>query len=99
MNLLWAPGAVQDLVRLREFLEPGSSAAAERAAARIRQAASALLVQLEAGRVVEDAPELRDLIAPFGAGAYVIRYRIYSDAVLVVRVWHSREERPPRGQR
>jgi len=85
---------VQDLARLREFLEPKNSIAAERAAARIRQAALALLAQPELGKVVEDAPELRDVIATFGGGAYVLRYRIYSDAVLVVRVWHSREDRP-----
>ena len=94
MILLWAPGAVRDVARLREFLEPKSSAAAEWAASRIRQVTAALQAQPELGRVVDDAPELRDLIAPFGAGAYIVRYRIYSDAILILRVWHSREQRP-----
>ena len=93
MKLLWAPEAVHDLVRLRAFLEPNSPAAAERAATRIRRLAAALVVQPELGRVVENSPGLLDLIASFGAGAYVLRYRIYSDAVVVVRVWHSRESR------
>jgi plasmid stabilization system protein ParE len=93
VRLLWTPGAVRDLARLRGLLEPGNPEAAERAAARIRQAAAALLEQPEVGRVVEDVPNLRDLIAPFGGGAYVLRYRIYPDAVVIARVWHSREDR------
>ncbi|GMR22257.1 MAG: hypothetical protein BMS9Abin37_0593 [Acidobacteriota bacterium] len=35
----------------------------------------------------------RELIIPFGAGAYILRYRIHRDAVVIIRVWHSREAR------
>ena len=59
----------------------------------IRQAAAALIEQPEIGSVVEDAPHRRDFFASFGGGAYVLRYRIYSDAVVIARVWHSREDR------
>jgi plasmid stabilization system protein ParE len=40
-------------------------------------------------------PEYRELIVPFGAGAYVIRYRIdhRRDAVIITRIWHGREQR------
>ena len=92
MKLLWTPGAVRDLARLRRFLQPKSPGAAARAAARIRQAAAALREQPELGRPVEGAPEVRDLVAPFGAGAFVLRYRVYRDAVVVARVWHGRED-------
>ena len=30
---------------------------------------------------------------PFGAGAYVLRYRVHDDTVVVIRVWHNREAR------
>ena len=30
---------------------------------------------------------------PFGIGAYVLRYRIHDETVVVIRVWHSREVR------
>ncbi len=42
-----------------------------------------------------DKPGYRELIVPFGRGAYVIRYRIdYSrDTVVIVRMWHGREHR------
>jgi len=92
-RLLWLPGAVGDLARLRDFLEPRNSIAAERAAARLRHAAASLMDQPELGRSVEDAPSLRDLVVSFGAGVYILRYRIDPDAIVIARVWHSREER------
>lgn len=91
-SLRWTPEAVQDLARLREFIGDENRSAAARAARRIREAAAVLREQPELGRVVE-GEEFRDLVAPFGGGAYVLRYRLDKDAVVVVRVWHSREER------
>lgn len=36
----------------------------------------------------------RELFLPFGAGSYVLRYRLdASGSVVVIRVWHSRENR------
>jgi hypothetical protein len=32
-------------------------------------------------------------MTPFGGGACDLRYRIDEDAVVVVRVWHSNEDR------
>ena len=90
--LRWAPEAVQDLVRLREFIGHKNSGAAARAALRIREAAAVLRDRPELGRAVEDE-EFRDLVAPFGGGAYVLRHRIDEDAVVVVRVRHNKEER------
>jgi plasmid stabilization system protein ParE len=92
ITLRWAPEAVRDLARLREFLGDKNPGAAERAALRIREAAGVLREQPELGHIVENE-EFRDLVASFGGGAYVLRYRIDEDAVIVVRVWHSREER------
>jgi plasmid stabilization system protein ParE len=91
-TLRWTPEAVEDLIRLREFIGDKNPSAAARAARRIREAAAVLREQPELG-LVADGEEFRDLVAPFGGGAYVLRYRIDEDAVVVVRVWHSREER------
>ncbi len=91
-TLRWAPEAVRDLVRLREFLGEEYPGAAARAAVRIREAAAVLRDRPELGRAIEDEA-FRDLVAPFGGGAYVLRYRIDEDAVVVVRVWHSKEDR------
>jgi plasmid stabilization system protein ParE len=40
----------------------------------------------------EDA-ERRELFVPFGVGAYVLRYRLREETIVVIRVWHSRELR------
>jgi plasmid stabilization system protein ParE len=93
MKVLWSPGAVRDLERLREFLESKSPRSAEHAALRIGNGAAALADQPELGRLVEDLENVRDLVMHFGGGAYVLRYRIYAEAVLIARVWHSRENR------
>lgn len=90
--LRWAPDAVHDLARLRDFLGPKNAAAAARAAGRILQAARMLREQPELGHLVEDE-EWRELLVPAGRIAYVLRYRIDEDAVIIARVWHSREDR------
>jgi plasmid stabilization system protein ParE len=94
-ELRFAPEAVHDLTRLRAFLEEKNPAAAKRAAARILQVAAVLVAHPELGRAVDDAdvPDLREVLAPFGSGAYVLRYRIDDETVVVARVWHSREQR------
>jgi plasmid stabilization system protein ParE len=37
----------------------------------------------------------RELIVPFGDGAYVIRYRLDQrrDTIVITRLWHGREHR------
>lgn len=35
----------------------------------------------------------REIFLAFGAGAYVLRYRIDGDTVVIIRAWHSREKR------
>ena len=91
-KLRWSPEAVQDLARLREFLGTKNAAAAARAAGRIMQAATLLRDQPELGRGFEDE-EWREMVAPAGRGAYLLRYRVEEDAIVIVRVWHAREER------
>ena len=93
--LNWTPVALRGLARVREFLGRENPSAAQRAVRRIRRAADVLRRHPELGRPCEDDafPDLREVVAPFGRGAYVIRYRIDRNAVVVLRVWHSREDR------
>ncbi|MGH7916868.1 MAG: type II toxin-antitoxin system RelE/ParE family toxin [Candidatus Binataceae bacterium] len=94
-RLIWLPEAVEDLERLRVFLRSRSPNAARRVARRILEAVKILETYPEAGKPVEDPPGFRDLFIPFGAGGYVLRYRIQEGGdVVVIRVWHSREDRP-----
>jgi len=57
-------------------------------------AVHSLADQPERGRPAA-RPGYRELIVPFGAGAYVVRYRIdlRRNAVVITRLWHGREQR------
>ena len=47
----------------------------------------------EQGMPLNDRLKRRELYLPFGAGAYVLRYRLEQERIIVIRVWHSRELR------
>lgn len=74
-----------------EFLVEKSPTAAQRAMRAILDAAEQLRAHPEVGRPLGDGR--RDWFAPFGAGAYVLRYRCDAEGPAVIRVWHSREDR------
>ena len=94
-RLNWLPSALADLARLREFIRVHNPAAANRAASRIRAGVGKLPDHPHLGKGVEDInnPNLRDLFIPFGQGGYWLRYLIRQDDIVVVRIWHGRENR------
>jgi plasmid stabilization system protein ParE len=96
-EIVWLPAAVADLERLRRFILEKNPDAAKRAVIRIREATKLLADHPERGRLVEDLFPFRDLCIPFGAGNYLLRYRVHPEThttqVVIVRVWHSREQR------
>ena len=81
-----------DLIRLRQFIASESKAAAALAIQRL----------LSGVRLLRDFPELgvavrkpfRHLILPYGRSAYVVRYRVTKEEIVIVRIWHGREKRP-----
>ena len=91
-EIVWLPGASQDLVRLRNFIKSENPRAAQRAARRIIEGVKILQENPEAGAPVENLIDYRDLILPFGSGEYIIRYRDEAVRVVIVRVRHSKEE-------
>ena len=91
-RLVWSAAARRDLARLREFIGEKDPVAAQDAARRILRAAALLPSRPELGRAVE-GEAFRDLVAPSGRSGYVLRYRIDPEVVVIVRVWHTREER------
>jgi len=88
----FAPAALGDLVRLREFLRPRSSAAAKRAAVAITRAVQLLGQQPQIGRPAEEMDiEYRELLIDFGDSGYVALYRYEGDRVTVLSLRHQRE--------
>jgi plasmid stabilization system protein ParE len=88
----FAPPAIRDLERLREFLRPKSPIAAKKAGEVIVKAVQVLCLQPQLGRPIEDMPEeFREWVIDFGDSGYVARYRIDSDAVTLLAVRHQKE--------
>jgi plasmid stabilization system protein ParE len=93
MNLVWLLEARDDIQRLYDFLLERDPEAAKRAVRAIQVGAKSLIEHPRAGRALDDETGRRELFVPFGAAAYVLRYFLLDDRIVVVRVWHSREKR------
>ena len=95
MKLAFSREARGDLVRLRAFIAKHNPAAAERLARRLIQGIERLLRNPRLGRRVTVAPdqmapeEIRDWVV----GEYVVRYLIADERIVVLRVWHGKEQR------
>ena len=82
-------------MRLRAFIAKHNPAAAERVARRLIQGIEGLIRHPRLGRRVTVAPdqmapeEIRDWLV----GDYVVRYLITEDRIVVLRVWHGKEQR------
>jgi len=92
-RVIFAPAAVRDVARLRDFLNEKKPHAAKRATDKIFSSLRSLEQFPQMGRAVADLPvEFREILIPFGGGGYVARYR-YTDADLVeiLAIRHYRE--------
>jgi plasmid stabilization system protein ParE len=89
----FAPAALRDLERLREFLRPKNPAAARRVATTIIKSVQILAHQPRIGRPVEELPEaFREWIIEFGNSGYVARYRYDGgEVVSILAVRHQKE--------
>jgi plasmid stabilization system protein ParE len=91
MRSRWTDEAISDVVRLYEFLAPVNP----RAAARVVQSLTAAPRRLETyprlGERLEqfDPREVRRILV----GTYEMRYELRENTILIVRVWHTREQR------
>lgn len=91
-RIVFAPAAIRDIQRLRDFLRPRNADAARRAGEAIRQGVKALSAYPRMGRLVEDLPEqYREWLIDFGDSGYVARYHVDDDAVTILAVRHQRE--------
>jgi len=68
--------------------------AAQRAVAAIANAVRSLDLFPQRGRQ-SGAADMRELVVPFGRSAYIVRYAILTEAdeIVILRVWHGREQR------
>ena len=91
MALRWTSKAHADLVRLHEFLQPVNPTAAARVVQHIVAGVKRIPAHPRLGlRLPEFAPrEVRRVLV----GDYEIRYELAGTDVLVLRIFHAREDR------
>jgi plasmid stabilization system protein ParE len=88
----YAPAAIRDLQRLREFLRVKNPIAAKKAGDAIVKAIKVLSIQPQMGRIIQDMPEeYREWLIDFGDSGYVARYRLDADGVVVLAIRHQKE--------
>jgi plasmid stabilization system protein ParE len=92
--ILLSRDAIEDVERLRTFLDHANPGAARRALALIWTAIERLQDFPALGMPTED-PDIRQIVIRFGASGYIVRYAILPETadVLVTRLWHGREAR------
>ena len=91
-QVIFAPGAIRDLQRLREFLRPKNPAAAKRAGDSIIKALRVLGHQAQIGRPVPDMSEqYREWPIDFGDSGYVARYRLDGETAVILALRNQKE--------
>ena len=91
--ILLSADAVDDVERLRSFLDRNNPDAARRALALIWTAIERLLEFPDLGMPTEDT-DICHVVVRFGASGYIIRYAVLEDGnILITRIWHGREAR------
>lgn len=91
-RVVYAPAAIGDLQRLRDFLREKNPAAAQRAGDAIRPGVKLLGTHPRLGRLVEDLPEdFREWIIDFGDSGYVVRYHVGVRGVTILAIRHRKE--------
>ncbi len=88
----FAPAALEDLVRLREFLRPKNPAAAKRAAVVIVKSIRLLEQHPQVGKPAGEMDiEYRELPIDFGDSGYVALYRYDENLVTILSLRHQKE--------
>lgn len=91
-QVIYAPAAIRDLQRLRDFLRSKNPDAARRAGDAIRQGVAVLGTHPRLGRMLDDLPEqFREWLIDFGDSGYVARYRIDAETVTILAIRHQKE--------
>jgi len=91
MKIVFTPESIENLTRLREFIEMKNPDAAKRVANSLVDGIRKLKEFPYIGVEVSSAPDpeiMRDLIL----GNYIIRYLILDKTINILRMWHHKED-------
>ena len=92
-HIIYTPKALDDLIRLANFLKTRSPEAAKRAIAAIKSDIEKAQIYPQRFRPVPEMPHYREIVIDFGSYGYVVRFRHEAGGDLyVVRIKHQRED-------
>ena len=91
MRIKWTSKALSDLIRLYEFLASKNKQAAAHTVQSLSAAPDRLLEQTRIGEKLDEFEprEVRRIVV----GRYEMRYEIQETIIIVLRIWHTREDR------
>ena len=92
MKLIYAEPALEDLKRLKDFIDQKNADAAMRVTEELVERIEKLLIFPQMGKPVVLAPDpnvIRDMVF----GKYIVRYAYRSEVVAILRIWHHAEQR------
>ena len=92
-EIVWLPGSFDDLQRLHDFIAEHSVTAAAQAISTLLDAVESFRAFPKKGRPWDAEPDYRTLSVRFGARGYVVRYRLFEERVIIVRIWHALKDR------
>ena len=90
MKISYTSESIEDLIRLRAFIEEKDSVAAERVANSLLSGIEKLKVFPRMGLPVSSAPDpevIRDLYVE----RYTVRYLSSLNELIILRIWHNQE--------
>jgi plasmid stabilization system protein ParE len=90
----WSGAARADLDLQYQFLLEIDPEIATRAVRAIVESGGSLVQTPKRGTPIADTPGLRKLFVSFGKYGYIIHYVILEEEVLILRVYHGRQNRP-----
>ena len=90
MKIDYSPESIEDLIRLRAFIETENPLAARRIANTILEGVDKLKIFPTMGLPVHLAPD-PELIRDLYIGQYIIRYLVSEKRVYILRIWHGKE--------
>jgi plasmid stabilization system protein ParE len=93
MKLEWSPAALADLDRFAEFLHDRHPHLARIIASEILNRAHIISEYPQLGRLIDGRNDYRELTLPVRNASYVFRYAYDGERLVMLRVFHGREDR------
>jgi plasmid stabilization system protein ParE len=93
MKIEWSAAALADLDRFAIFLRERQPALAAIVAREILAKAQVLEAHPHLGLPIGEHGRYRQIVLEVLRAKYVFRYRVADDRLVILRVWHGREQR------